>query len=273
MTAQLTQRLVAVDIGNSHLSVMVFCRDEKGSLSAERDSSLALKHEEVPGPCWEQFVADWSGDGELHWFLSSVHRPQEALLVAWLNQHRPGDVVVVLAYDHLPLCLDVDHPEQVGMDRLLAGVAVNQLRREGIPAIVVDCGSAITCDVISPTGVFLGGAILPGWHLAAGVLANQTDQLPYIEQPVSSGDVIGKSTQAAISSGIYWGSLGALKELVSRMSATFSEAPQKFLTGSGVLWRQECLQEGFQEVNDLVLTGTALAGAYWLSRRCSSQDD
>ncbi|HWL08177.1 MAG TPA: type III pantothenate kinase [Planctomicrobium sp.] len=120
----------------------------------------------------------------------------------------------------LPLKVDVDFPERVGIDRLLNAVAANILRAPDQPTITVGAGTAVTVDLIDATGTFRGGAILPGILLGAKSLHTETTTLPHVnvwELLKQAPSVIGKNTDAAIASGLYWGHLGAIRELVTRL--------------------------------------------------------
>jgi len=265
MTSQLPQLLVAVDIGNSHISAALFALNEAGEPSLAVSAGavqVRLSHQDFPAAQWQSTVDRWAARGDLRWFVASVHRPGQESLLQWLAGQRSGEKVHVLCFQDLPLSIEVDTPEQVGMDRLVAAIAVNQLRSPDCPAIVVDCGSAVTCDLVSAAGVFQGGAILPGWRLATQVLAEETDQLPEISWTQPPAEVVGKSTEGAISSGVYWGTLGALRELVAQMSQSLTEPPEKFFTGAGSIWSASLVEEHFREESDLVLTGVALSGAH-----------
>ena len=140
-----------------------------------------------------------------------------------------------LTYQDLPLEIRVDEPARVGIDRLLNAVGVNLLRPEGSPAIVVDLGTAGTVDLVSAEGTFLGGAILPGISLSARALHSATASLPKLEVPTSHQPiaVVGKNTEAAITSGLYWGIVGALNGLIRRIAEQCDVTPQLYITGGG----------------------------------------
>ena len=139
----------------------------------------------------------------------------------------------MLATSDMPIKINVDQPERVGIDRLLNAVATNRLRQPKRPTIVIDMGTACTVDLISSDGAFEGGAILPGSTLSAAALRSGTATLPELaaESFDSPPAVVGKSTQAAISAGLYWGMVGAVHELVDRIAHQCKEPPQVFLTG------------------------------------------
>lgn len=136
----------------------------------------------------------------------------------------------------LPITVDVDVPERVGMDRLLNAVAANALRREGQPLIVIDVGTATTVDAISQEGRFAGGAILAGPELTARALHEYTAVLPHVtleELGTTEPPVIGRNTLDAIRSGLYWGHWQSVWSYCVRMMEPLgvSAAPQTILTG------------------------------------------
>jgi type III pantothenate kinase len=185
-----------------------------------------------------------------------------ALIEEW-----PSDLpcpVLLTDKSQLPIRVNVDVPEKVGMDRLLNGIAANVLKRADQPAIVIDTGTAITIDLLNRDGTFEGGAILPGILLGAGALREETTTLPLIdvwELLKREPPVLGKNTEAAIASGLYWGHLGAVKEIVNRYRCNCqAEGSEPFLvlTGgaSGIL--SPYLPDGRHEPS-LSLQGLAVA--------------
>jgi len=93
-------------------------------------------------------------------------------------------------------------PGQVGQDRLVDAVAVKVLY--GYPAIVIDFGTAITFDVISKKGEYLGGLILPGIGISLASLHEKTALLPKVELKPTS-HIIGKDTVNSMRGGILFG--------------------------------------------------------------------
>ena len=87
-------------------------------------------------------------------------------------------------------------------------------------------------NAISDRGVFLGGAILPGIGMAARALHEYTDLLPLSEmiELHHAPDPLGKDTTSALRSGLFWGAVGAMRELSARLGAKLHD-PQLFLTG------------------------------------------
>lgn len=161
----------------------------------------------------------------------------------------------------LPIKINVDSPEKVGADRILNAIAVNHVRKPEENAIIIDTGTAITIDAVDSSGRFLGGTILPGILMGARALHEFTSTLPLIkgQQFLSeSPTVIGKNTEAAIASGLYWGHLGAIKEIVQRMKNNLKGDTKLYLTGGAAPCVREFLPDG-QHEPDLSLIGSLIA--------------
>ena len=93
--------------------------------------------------------------------------------------------------------IQLDNPHELGADRLANAVAAYDLL--GGPCAVADFGTAITFDVVSEAGEYLGGVIGPGVEISMEALAQRTAKLPPIElgePPSEAGGVIGRSTHA-----------------------------------------------------------------------------
>jgi type III pantothenate kinase len=122
----------------------------------------------------------------------------------------------------------VDQPEEVGADRLVNTVAAHD-RYKG-PLIVVDFGTATTLDVVDGQGNYCGGVIAPGINLSLAALHMAAAKLPSIR--ISRTEhVIGKDTVSCMQSGIYWGYIGLVEGLVSRIKTEFGAAMNVVATG------------------------------------------
>jgi type III pantothenate kinase len=247
------RRLLAVDIGNYQIKLGLFAAACEGFPQPVQTWKV------LTGEAAFNQLAAVLPPESLTWRAATVHRQAERQLAAWVQLRRPDDRYRLLKNDDLPLVIHVEQPERVGTDRLLAAVAVNRLRAPNRPAIVVDAGTAITVDVVSAAGEFEGGVILPGFRLAAKALSDGTDLLPEVDYDPAAGPppVVGKSTMAAIRSGLFWGQVGAVCELVRRMSDQLGAVPQVFVAG-GDAERLAAFLPQTQIVPELVLAGIAL---------------
>jgi type III pantothenate kinase len=124
----------------------------------------------------------------------------------------------------------VGNPAEVGADRLLNALAAHQAY--GGPLVVVDFGTATTFDVVDSDGAYLGGIICPGINLSIEALHKAAARLPRIGigRPQS---VIGRSTVPAMQSGIYWGYVGMIEGLLTRIKAEFG-GPMKVIATGGL---------------------------------------
>jgi type III pantothenate kinase len=104
-----------------------------------------------------------------------------------------------------------ENPQDVGADRIVASIAA--FERFGGPSIVVDFGTATTFDAVSAKGEYMGGAIAPGIQIAAEALFLRTAKLPRIEIAKSS-KAIGRTTVASMQSGLYFGYIGLVDNII-----------------------------------------------------------
>ncbi len=112
------------------------------------------------------------------------------------------------------MAVDYKNPREVGADRIVNAVAARE--NFGAPAIVLDCGTATTFDIVSPQGRYAGGLILPGVEMAVEALCKRAAKLP--EVSIKRADVfIGRDTVTSIQSGSYWAAIDAIAGLIRRL--------------------------------------------------------
>jgi type III pantothenate kinase len=112
--------------------------------------------------------------------------------------------------------IDYPAPGSIGADRLANAAAVAQLY--GRPAIVVDFGTAVTFDVVSAGGDYVGGVIAPGLESMTNFLYQRTALLPKLtlREPRNA---IGRTTRDAMMSGAIYGYRGLVREIIDRIRA------------------------------------------------------
>ncbi|UWQ17796.1 type III pantothenate kinase [Jannaschia sp. M317] len=153
---------------------------------------------------------------------------------------------------HLPVDPRVDTGTTVGPDRLVNTAA--GFDRHGGDLIVVDFGTATTFDVVDHDGAYVGGVIAPGVNLSLEALHMAAAALPHVDitQPQR---VVGTNTVACMQSGIFWGYVGLIKEITTRIRAERAR-PMKIIATGGLapLFQQaESLFDAFEE--DLTMHG------------------
>jgi len=122
----------------------------------------------------------------------------------------------------------VDNPYEVGADRLVNAVAAYDRFRRA--CVVVDFGTGINFDAVSERGEYLGGAIAPGLEISLSALTERGARIPRIElaRPEAA---IGKSTSAAIQSGVVYGFAGLVDGIAERVAAELGEEVPFIATG------------------------------------------
>lgn len=121
-----------------------------------------------------------------------------------------------------------ENPREVGADRIVNALAAFELM--GGPVIAVDFGTATTFDCVSEEGEYLGGAIFPGMHTSMEALFDRASMLHRVEiaRPRS---VIGKTTTAALQSGLLFGYAGVVDSMVGRIRSELGESARVVATG------------------------------------------
>jgi len=210
--------LLAVDVGNTNITVGLV---EGGSIAATRRAATPRG---ATGDELELLLAGLIGlDGRTldqigAMTVASVVPTATAALIA-LGARR-GIGVLVASSGTVPLAIRVDRPGEVGADRIVNALAVTRLY--GVPAVVVDFGTATTFDCVGPDGAYVGGAIAPGLELGLEALAERTAKLPKIELREPSR-AIGRDTVAAMQSGAVLGYQALASGLLARLRAELAE--------------------------------------------------
>jgi len=114
------------------------------------------------------------------------------------------------------MAIDYKNPKEVGADRIVNAIAAREIY--GTPAIVLDCGTATTFDVISQDGRYVGGLIIPGVEVALAALSKRAAKLPEVAiAPVTH--LIGRDTVSSMQAGIYWSAVDGLNGIINRLLA------------------------------------------------------
>lgn len=107
-----------------------------------------------------------------------------------------------------------NNPQEVGADRIADAVAVYE--RYKTASIVIDFGTATTFDCIDQNGAYLGGVIAAGPLISAEALTQKTAKLPQVTLNMPA-KIIGRTTVECIQSGLYYGYIGLVKEVLHRI--------------------------------------------------------
>ena len=135
-------------------------------------------------------------------------------LRAFASQAARGHFLAVSSRINLGAGIEYPRPSTIGADRLANAAAVFSLY--GAPAVVVDFGTAVTFDIISPDGSYIGGVIAPGLGAMTDYLFQRTALLPHI-RPAEPTSAVGKSTRAAMLAGTVYGYRGLVREILAQI--------------------------------------------------------
>ncbi|WP_165248420.1 type III pantothenate kinase [Paludisphaera soli] len=244
-------RIVA-DIGNSRLKWARL--DDRGVLGP----TVALPLDDPT--TWGVVLDGWLRDaaGAASWAVSSVNPPLADRLEAFLTGRGPAEFRWFRTAAEVPLAKDVEGAETGGSDRALAVLGALRLLGAGRPILVVSCGTAITIERVTADGVWQGGVIAMGLGLCARALHHFTAQLPMVA-PGPDAPAWGRSTVPSLEAGVFWGTAGAVRELLARQRPDLGD-PMVVWTG-GDAFRLAPAVEGpaARVVPDLVLQGLAHA--------------
>jgi type III pantothenate kinase len=143
---------------------------------------------------------------------------------------------------------------EVGSDRIANAIAATH-RHPRRNILVVDCGTATTFDVITSTGDYLGGAILPGVGVSLDALASHTARLPRVELARPAG-ALGRSTVESIQSGVFHGHVGAIRRLIALLALeAFADDKPRVIGTGGFAWLFEDEKVFDEIIPELVLDG------------------
>ena len=220
--------LLAVDVGNTHTVLGVFHGEHvvhtwrlETVRKATADETAAIlaglaAYRGLPLRSFEALV------------VGSVVPPLRRVWLEIAQAYLACPAVAVAPGVAGGLQVEVDRPAAVGADRLADAVACWRLH--GAPAIVVDCGTAIKVDAVADGGRFLGGAIAPGIGISYEALVERAAQLSRFDL-APPDRALGRSTEAAIRSGVLFGFSGLVDALVERIKEEMGGAEHVVATG------------------------------------------
>lgn len=213
--------LLAVDIGNTNITFGIF------------NNKRIIKIFDIPTKdyCLMKLKNNLRGVGIKGVIVSSV--------VPSMNKILEKDIKYI--FDVKPYILGEDarvpiknlyrFPRQVGQDRLVNAYAA--FRLYGGPLIVVDFGTAITFDVVSKRGEYLGGMILPGLGISLDALYQKTALLPKVKLK-KPREFIGKDTENSILSGLIYGFSELTDGMASRIKKEIGREAKVIGTGGNI---------------------------------------
>ena len=121
-----------------------------------------------------------------------------------------------------------ENPRELGSDRIANAVAA--WTEYGAPCIFIDFGTATTFGVVDEGGAFLGGCICTGVKLTAEALISGTAKLPNFEL-AKPEHVIGRTTLTNLQSGLFYGYVGLVQNIVHQLKQELGREATVIATG------------------------------------------
>jgi len=202
--------LLVLDIGNTNTVAGVF--SEKKLIEQWRLTSKKRTTDEVGIMILELLNSSSIRKKDITAAIyASVVPSLDEMFIEGVKQYIGVPCMKVNASLNTGLKINMKNPAEVGADRKLNSVA--GIEKYGYPLVIVDLGTAITLDIISQQGEYIGGIISPGMELGMEALFSHTAKLPQIVLKAPD-NYIGKSTIEAIQSGIVYGTVGMVDTLI-----------------------------------------------------------
>lgn len=241
--------ILAVDIGNTNVNIGSFAGKKLTSHFCIDNTSLINQKTALPGK------TSLLNESE-NIVVASVNPDIESVFYKSLGKKNKKKTLKIGKEIQLRISILVENPQTVGIDRLLNALAA--YRRTKTSTIVIDFGTAITIDVVSKKGEFLGGLILPGIKTSAYALNQQTALLPEVEIK-RPGKIIGKNSEDAIKAGIYYGTVGSVKHIINELSRVYGVLKYTIATGGDAKTFKKEISEIDKIIPHLTLEGIRLA--------------
>lgn len=212
--------LLVVDIGNTNTVLGVYNKEEL-LFRYRVATNLKRTSDELVATLFNMFNVHGIDKNFVDDTIISCVVPD--ILYSWQSCNRKmfdKDPILVNYQTDSAIKIDYDIPREVGADRIVDAVAV--YNKYGGPSIIVDMGTAITFDVVTKDGEYLGGSIAPGIKIAQDGLFGKTAQLPKIElrNPESA---IAKNTVDSINAGIVFGYISLIDGLIFEIEKELRE--------------------------------------------------
>jgi type III pantothenate kinase len=220
--------LLALDVGNTNTVVGAFRGKEMAAnwrLTTARDQTV----DEYGILTRDLFTLAGLDPREIEGvMISSVVPPLNTTLAGMAERYFKKKALFLEPGIKTGLPVIVDTPAEVGADRIANGVAA--IEKYGAPCIVVDFGTAINFDVISASGEYIGGTLVPGIGIAADALFSRAARLFRVEIK-DPGKVIGTNTVAQMQAGLYYGYTDLVDGIVGRIKKAMPGEVKVIATG------------------------------------------
>lgn len=255
--------ILAIDIGNSNI-VIAMHKDDAWT-NTFRYETKDTQPEFYYESALRNILLEWriSGSDVGHCVISSVVPDLNEVIIEAVKNVTGCHPLLLNPEVYKILDIEIPHPYEIGSDIVANAYAAIKLYSNA--CIIVDFGTALTFTIADKSGI-IGVTIAPGLKTAIQSLSSQTAQLPLvpIELPES---VIGHDTVSAIQSGVMWGYVGLVNEIIQRQKSELKGTYKVIATG-GLITILHPLQTSFDIVSkELTLDGMRLIYDFYTSHK------
>jgi len=210
----------------------------------------------------ESVISEKIANKEIAYFLKNYDSLKAAIFSSVVNHSRELIDYLDTSFDFfleltnhtpLPLVNQYKTPETLGRDRIAAVTGAHTIFPNK-NVLVIDAGTAITFDVVTSGGEYVGGNISPGLHMRFKALHKFTSRLPYLDPDEEAIHLLGKTTDEAIISGVFNGLLYEIEGYISSVSKKYKHL-QVVLTGGDANSFDKRLKSSIFVVSHLNLIG------------------
>ena len=246
---------ILIDAGNSCLKLSILDKIDNSDIYY-----TVLDYSNL----YNDLIAEIQNDVVSDVVVSNVNNPvifhtiADVVYQLWRIQPRQ----VIVQQDSYGISTRYNNPRLLGSDRWLALIAARAEFKKAI--CVVDCGTAVTIDVVSGEGMHIGGLITPGLKTSRDALGLKANNLPLVENTHvekrsennnNKSSFLATTTQDAILGGTLYQISAYIERIVSEIMQEFGENTECIITGGDAEQIQSLTLHQFHYRETLVLEG------------------
>jgi type III pantothenate kinase len=212
-----------VDIGNARIKWGLQDGDSWTDGEAQLHKGRAFK--DIARPIWKDLAQP-----ERVIVSNVAGREYEKSVQTWIK--RRWKVVPEFLRSQASLCGVTNAyqvPERLGADRWANLIAAHAYYPG--PAVIIDCGTAITIDALDAAGRHLGGLIVPGIDLMSAALVGNAAGIELNEPGSQSVSLLGSSTESAVAGGVLYTAVALVDRVCQDLRAELGKGTSMLLTG------------------------------------------
>ena len=221
---------LTIDNGNTSVKVAFFIGTELVATNRFMRRDVRLL---------DRFISTYKPDSAI---MCSTASSEASKRVEELIGQRCRRVLDLTHETPIPISLGYRTPQTLGRDRIATAVGAWSIA-QGDDVLVIDAGTAITYDLVTADGCFVGGNIAPGLRLRFKSLHEHTGRLPLVDAEGET-PVMGYDTLTAIRSGVMLGLLGEIRSCIATLRQSHPGLTVFLTGGDGKLLHSRLCEEG-----------------------------